>query len=201
MRGPVFTIGHSNHAFEPFAALLNLHSINLVADVRSSHFSQFNPQFNREQVQARLRKSNIGYEFLGRELGARPDDPLCYLDGRVQYNRLAQTQSFRRGIAWVCQMMDSQRLVLMCAEKEPLACHRTILIARELDAQGVQVIHVLADGSLETHQDTIERLLADLGRSNAELFRTREEIVAEAYAFKGEELAYSSESPPHKALS
>jgi hypothetical protein len=44
----------------------------------------------------------------------------------------------------------------MCAEKEPLECQRTILVARQ--ALGLDVQHIDADGKVETHADALNRL-------------------------------------------
>lgn len=94
----VFTIGHSTHSSEVFCALLRQHQVEALADVRSSPFSRFNPQFNREPLEQFLKANGIRYVFLGKELGARSEDRSCYLDGRVQYGRLAQTPIFQSGL-------------------------------------------------------------------------------------------------------
>src|SRR6266705_3804026 len=95
---PVFTIGHSNLEFPRFAALLNQHGIQAVADVRSSPYSQHNPQFNREPLQRALREQGLSYVFLGEELGARRSEPECYVNGKVDYSLIARTPSFMRGL-------------------------------------------------------------------------------------------------------
>lgn len=64
----VFTVGHSNHTIEHFLGLLTVHNISAIADVRSSPYSEYSPQFNREAMQEKLRDANIEYVFLGREL-------------------------------------------------------------------------------------------------------------------------------------
>src|SRR6266436_9104737 len=94
----VFTVGHSTHSLDVFVAMLQRHGVTALADVRSTPFSRFNPQFNKESLEAALKASGIKYVFLGRELGARSDDRTCYERGRVQYARLARTEAFRQGI-------------------------------------------------------------------------------------------------------
>ena len=143
MEPTVFTIGHSNHRLERFLELLKLHSITAVGDVRSSPYSRYNPQFNREPLDRDLGDVGIAYVYLGKELGARSEDPACYESGRVQYNR-ARTELFQGGLDRVQAGMKNYRLALMCAEKEPLGCHRTILVSRHLSARGVHVTHILA---------------------------------------------------------
>ena len=165
-----------------------------IADVRSAPFSRFNPQFNKDALERSLKAAGIKYVFLGRELGARSDDPSCYENGRVQYGRLAQTALFRSGIERVIRGTQGQSIALMCAEKEPLECHRTLLVARALDAHGIAVAHILSDGRLEAHQDVIERLLDLTGVPHDDLFRSRQELIAQALARQEIRVAYVDEN-------
>ena len=163
---PIFTVGHSSHSLEDFLALLSRHHVTAVADVRSAPWSRFNPHFNRDALSAALKARGIHYVYLGRELGGRPDDPALYDEaGQVDYERVAQTDVFRDGVARVVGGAADHRIALMCAEKEPLDCHRTHLVARALDAEGVAVAHILADGELERHARTMDRLATNSGRS------------------------------------
>ena len=127
--GTVLTIGHSTHAFDAFTALLHRHHVTAVADVRSAPYSRFNPQFNRKPLTEALKVQGMRYVYLGRELGGRSDDLDCYEDGRIRYDRVAATESFKSGLARVVQGAAKHRIALMCAEKEPLDCHRTLLVA------------------------------------------------------------------------
>jgi uncharacterized protein (DUF488 family) len=180
--GQVFTVGHSTHGWEAFVSLLRQHGVEAVADVRSSPFSRFNPQYNRDVLEAALKATGIRYVFLGRELGARSEDPSCYVDGQVQYGRLAQTALFQGGLERVLRGAAKYRVALMCAEKEPLECHRTLLVAKELAARGVEVQHIHADGRLESHEEAMDRLVTLAGLPKDDLFRTKETLVAEAMA-------------------
>ena len=191
--GLVVTIGHSTHSLEAFLALLQKHGVTAIADVRSAPFSRFNPQFNKDALERSLKAVGIKYVFLGRELGARSDDPSCYENGRVQYGRLARTELFRSGIERVIRGAQEQRIALMCAEKEPLECHRTLLVARALDEQGIAVAHILSDGRLETHRDAMERLLDVTGLPHEDLFRSREDLLAQALARQEVKVAYVDE--------
>lgn len=190
----IFTIGHSTHSLNDFLTMLNQHNITAIADVRSSPYSRMNPQYNREELRKALKKASVAYVFLGDELGARSDDPECYENGKVRYERLARTPAFERGIDRVEKGAEEFRLALMCAEKEPLDCHRTILVSRYLDKLGIDVQHILADGALEPHRETIERLKARL-KLGEDMFRQPDEVTREAYAIQGERIAY--ELPDH----
>ena len=190
----IFTIGHSTHSAEAFLALLRQHDVEVVADVRSSPFSRFNPQFNRLPLEQFLEANGIRYVFLGKELGARSDDRSCYDHGRVQYSRLAQTALFQSGLDRVLQGAAKYRVALMCAEKEPLECHRTLLVTKALAARGQKVLHIHADGRLETHEAALERLLTLTGVPDEDMFLTREELLSKALARQEEQVAYVDEA-------
>ena len=190
MQDTVFTIGHSTHSQERFIALLDQHGITALCDVRSKPHSRFNPQFNREELERTSLDCGIGYRFLGEELGARSHDPACYEDGRVQYDRLAQTALFQRGLKRVRTGMKDYRLALMCAEKEPLECHRSILLARHLVALGIKVQHIHADGGLESHEAALERLARQLNLPEHDMFRSHEDVLEDAYRLQEDRIAY-----------
>jgi uncharacterized protein (DUF488 family) len=162
-----------------------------VCDVRSTPFSRFNPQFNREALQTSLQAAGIAYVFLGKELGARSDDPACYHNGKVQYDRLAATALFQEGLDRIRRSTEQYRIVLMCAEKEPLDCHRTILVSRQLVARGFEVHHILADGCLESHDAALTRLAGLVGVPATDLVHSREEILQEVYRRQAEKIAYT----------
>jgi Protein of unknown function, DUF488 len=194
MADEILTIGHSTHPMERFLGLLKAAGITAVTDVRSRPYSRLNPQFNRESLKKALGAAGIKYVFLGKELGARSEDPNCYRNGQVQYDILSGTELFRQGIERVLAGAKRYRIALMCAEKEPLDCHRTILVARRLVEQGVQVSHILADGSVETHEHAIERLVTMLNLPREDMFRSRETAVTEAYAQQSDHIAYRDET-------
>ena len=136
--------------------------------------------------------AGIDYVFLGGELGGRPADRSCYdEDGRVSYPRLAETDLFDDGIGRVVRAADERRVAVMCSEKDPQDCHRALLIARALGERGVAVEHILADGGVEKHEETLDRLLDrfKLPR-DGDMFRSRDEVVTEALARQAERVAF-----------
>lgn len=189
----IYTVGHSTHAIERFVELLQMNGVTAVADVRSSPFSRHNPQFNKETLASDLKAAGISYVFVGKELGARSDDPACYDHGRVQFERLAQTSAFRSGIERVLNGARDYRVALMCAEKEPLDCHRTVLVSRALEHEGASIKHILADGRLEDQEDTMSRLLDMVGLPREDMFRSREDLVADACELREKKIAYVDE--------
>lgn len=194
MPQPIFTIGHSNHPLDKFLELLGHHDISAVADVRSHPYSRYNPQFNREALKAALQGSKIAYVFLGSELGARSEDPNCCENGQVRYDRLSETPIFRKGLDRLVRGASDHRIAMMCAEKDPLTCHRALLVSRSLEAKGVPILHILEDGSLESHQEAIERLMKELGFPEVDLFRSRAEMIADAYEERGHQIAFRPET-------
>lgn len=190
----LFTIGHSTHSIEHFIELLKMHAISAVGDVRSSPYSKFNPQFNRENLQKVLKENGIAYVFLGRELGPRSEDPSCYLDGRVQYDRLAATEIFKRGLERLLNGLKTYRIALMCAEKDPITCHRMILICRALRSGDLEIRHILEDGTTESLRDSELRLLHVLKMPQLRLFEKLDDLIQRAYDTQGHKIAYARDA-------
>ena len=188
----VYTVGHSTHPQERFIELLQRHGITAIADVRSKPYSRMNPQFNREELKVSLRAQGIAYVFLGKELGARSEDAACYHEGKVQYGRLAKTELFQQGLERVREGAQKYRIALMCAEKEPLDCHRTILVARHIVAQGMDVRHILGDGRIEEHAALMARLVRQLNLPESDMFAPPEEVAQEAYRLQESRIAYDT---------
>jgi uncharacterized protein (DUF488 family) len=189
MTDVLFTIGHSTHSLEQFSNLLRPLGIDAVADVRSSPYSRFNPQYNRENLQASLKPFGVAYVFLGGELGARSDDSSCYENGKVSYVRLARTGRFRQGVGRVVEGMRRFRIALLCAEKDPLFCPRALLVARRLAEKGVRINHIHADGTLEVHDQLETRLLRHLGLPEKDLLRTQAQILEDAHRMQNEKIS------------
>ena len=186
----ILTLGHSNHSWERFLELLRRHAVTLVVDVRSLPRSRFNPCFNGSNLERSLSVVGIGYLFLWRELGGRPSDPSCYKEGRVSYAKLARTASFREGMARLLSLRGMYRIAYLCAERDPLDCHRCLLIAQELAKKGVEVCHILGDGRLESHAAAMDRLLRLNGTSQSDLFSDHDKVVAEAMERRAARVAW-----------
>ena len=191
----IYTIGHSNHTFEKFLELLKRHHVNAIADVRSHPFSRYVPQFNRDTLSAELKKHGIVYVFLGRELGARPDDPSFYdEDGRVCYDRIAESSDFKAGIERVLKGAQKYRIALMCAEKDPINCHRTLLVARALEQHGASIVHILGeDDKTKTQKETIGRL-HEPQLVQSDMFDSDEKRVERACKTQERKIAYQKKA-------
>ena len=181
-QGTIFTVGHSSHSMEAFVSLLQKHRVHEVVDIRSSPYSRYTAHFNFDVIGEALDQIGIRYVFLGGALGGRPMDPSCYdADGRVRYDRIANTDLFDNSIRDLTRGADARRIALMCTEKDPLECHRTLLVAPSLVAYKISVEHILADGSLENHDAAMDRLMDSLRLPpNGDMFRPRTEVIEEA---------------------
>ena len=194
MKHTLYTIGHSNHEIAYFIKLLHQYNITAICDVRSHPYSKYAPQYSRDALRKELNAAGISYVFLGKELGARSKNPACYKNGKVQYELLAKESAFLEGINRVVQGSNQYRIALMCAEKDPINCHRTLLVSRRLFEKGFPINHILPDGSLETHDVIESRLLAVCKLPEGDMFRSREECIAEAYLIQGGHVAYQDDN-------
>jgi uncharacterized protein (DUF488 family) len=192
MTKELFTIGHSSHRMFDFLRLLRSHGIGALVDVRSNPYSRLHPQFNQKVLAADLRKAKIAYVFLGHELGARRVEMSCYVDGRADYGSIAKLPIFQEGLRRVREGMRQYRIALMCAERDPIDCHRVILVCRHLRKEGIKLKHIREDGSLETHAD-LETRLVDRLEIEPGLFNGTqdfEQLIEKAYDLQGEKIAY-----------
>lgn len=187
----ILTIGHSNHEPLAFVELLRINKVTALVDVRSSRRSRF-PQFNEPELAALLRRHRLYYLAMGNELGARRAEPEAYSDGTVDFEKVRSLPIFQSAVRRLVEGAASQRIALMCAEKEPLDCHRTLLVCRALRDEQVAIAHILADGSLEQAHETESRLLR-LMKLEPSLFdpeTAREGLILQAYRQRGYEIAY-----------
>jgi uncharacterized protein (DUF488 family) len=150
----VYTIGHSDHTTEAFLGLLQQHGIALVADVRSQPYSQWVPQFNRENLMRDLQAAGVRYVFLGDSLGGRPKDRRFYDPGEEHpnYARLASSPDYLAGIEQLLQLAAQERVAILCSEGDHHRCHRGLLITPTLLACGARVLHITPDGTLDDAQ-------------------------------------------------
>jgi uncharacterized protein (DUF488 family) len=193
----ILTIGHSKHTIEQFTALLVEARVTAVADIRSAPISRFSPHFNKGALATSLAEQNITYVFLGRELGGRPQESGMFTLGVADYEKMAASEPFRAGLKRLTLGEEQYRIAVMCAEADPLDCHRFLLVGRALAGAGIDVGHILASGDVISHAQAEERLLhlerlTEVGL----LLRSREERLAEAYRSRGCKVAYSRPAKP-----
>ncbi len=160
MNRAIYTIGHSNHPLEHFLDLLHEREVTCLVDVRSSPYSRYATQFNREALEHPLRREGIAYHWLGDVLGGRLVLPIAGESGHDFYQRLTTDPRFARGLAELQTLADTEPVVVMCSEGDPLRCHRTIIIGRELEQRGWNVLHISPDGHTMDQRAVHDELLA-----------------------------------------
>ena len=170
--------------------LLRMHGVTAVADVRSSPYSRHAPQFCIDDLKKALKDAGIAYVFLGKELGARSDKDSCYDGNVVNYQKLSETVEFNSGIDRVVTGSSRYQVALMCSEREPTECHRTILVSKILSEKNIQISHILGNGEIETHEETMLRVVDILGMPRKDLMLSPSEVVAEAYKGREKQIAY-----------
>ena len=150
----MFTVGHSNHSAEKFNRLLKRYGIDILIDTRSRPYSRHAPQFNGRTIEAVLAKDGIGYLFLGRELGGRPEGGEFYdTEGRVDYTLIEGSRLFLDGIKRLEREIETRTVALLCSEEDPTRCHRRLLVGRALEERGITLLHIRGDGSVETEDN------------------------------------------------
>jgi uncharacterized protein (DUF488 family) len=189
----LFSIGHSHHEVEFFLDLLAEAGVEAIADVRSSPYSRRLPQYNRPDLEHVLKSSGIVYVFMGDQLGGRPEGAALYDDeGRVDYWKVRETDLFRRGLDRLEAARQKFRTALLCAEEDPLDCHRGLMIAPALAGRGVLTAHLRGDGNIETMREMEDRLLEETRLSG--LFTQDEEgrraALEDAYRAMARRKAY-----------
>ena len=165
---PIKTIGHSNQPIDRFVDLLKAGDVQVLVDVRSTPYSRRFPQFGRERLAASLAVADILYRYEGAALGGKPRSGGSYDD-------LARRPEFSEALDRLIAGAADTTLCLMCAEKAPLDCHRTVLVSRRLAERGVAIEHLLADGRQESHAVLEEKLLEASGDGVPDLFTTAED--------------------------
>jgi len=173
------------------------HEVHVVCDVRSRPGSFRFPQFNREPLMAQLASAKIIYQFFGDQLGGRPVDPRYYRpDGLVDYAARRKAPDFTEAIDRFLGFTQSQNVVLMCAEEDPLHCHRFMLICPTLVQRGYLPVHLRRGAAVESQRDAEDRLLqlhgfADV-TSNSLFSQGRAAALEDALRLQSEQYGFRS---------
>lgn len=198
MNNTLYTIGHSQHNIEYFIYMLQKYGINYVLDVRSTPHSQFAENYNLENIKIALKKAGVEYSFMGSYFGARSEDINLYSkDGYLDFEKTRKSVKFQNGVNNVLKgIQEGNRITLMCTEKDPIECHRAIMVARTFHEKKINVQHILPDGSLQSH-DVLNNRLLELyfpNRYQISLFpsenKSDEEYLEEAYRNQNKKIGY-----------
>lgn len=197
--GQLYTIGHSQHPFDFFIQLLKAYNVNYILDVRSTPYSKYAEAYNRNKVEKRLQRHEIRYWFMGNFFGARPSKRELYSkDGYLDFEKVMKSEQFQKGMDSVFKGLNlGNNIALMCTEKDPMDCHRAIMVARAFSLEGMDVKHILQDGQIQTQQELDERLLDKYfpNRTQLTLFNYNDihnyaEDIRLAYIERNKEIGY-----------
>lgn len=198
----IYTIGHSSYTQEHFLKLLRCYEINCIVDVRSTPYSKYVSQFNKKEIKKFLNQNGIYYIFLGKELGARREEKSLYTnEGYLDFEETSKTLLFLNGIERVKTGIEmGYKIALMCLEKDPIECHRNILVARQFYNQGFNVFNILENSLTETQEQLENRLLdlyfpernqltiLDVGNQSTGV--EKKSLIRQAYSLKNKEIGY-----------
>ena len=198
----LYSIGHSNQSLDGFLILLNAHDVNCVIDVRSVPASTYSPQFNQESLKYFLKSHGVQYLHFGDEFGARRTDCLNESE-QVDFEKAVETPLFQKGVERVMKGLEKGfRIAFMCSEADPLECHRFSLVSRYFYDQGLDVQHILKDGTLALHASLEKEMINQFLHSRKYrlpevdlLFGTysQEDQRKDAYRLKNKEIGYKPE--------
>jgi uncharacterized protein (DUF488 family) len=188
----LYTIGYATKPFDVFIAQLKDHQINAIADVRSIPFSKVFFDYHRSALEKTLPANAIDYVFLGKELGPRSKDPDHYdRSGQVQFASLKKSPLFEAGIKRLQDgLSKGLNIALLCAEKDPAGCHRSLLVSHYFHQNfETDIQHINHDGGLES-QSQLEQRLVEIQGVKADLLTSTEELSAIAYERQLKQTSY-----------
>ncbi len=191
----LYTVGYTSYSRGELLAILIKYKITAVVDVRSSPFSSYYAEFNQDVLKAYLNANYIFYVPMGKELGARQSDNSVYREGKADYGKIANLGTFKDGINRLITGLTKYNIVLLCAEKDPMTCHRTILICRHMKKY-CNILHIWPhkyyneEVELETHECLESRLLKKFNKDHIDILKSSDQLLAEAYDMQGNEIAY-----------
>ena len=160
----IYSIGHGTKKIEVFLNELSSFKISYLVDVRTSPYSKYNPQFNREILKNDLEKVGITYVYLGENLGGLPPDRSCYIDGKVDYDLIKEKDFFKEGLKrLIVASTKSLNVAIMCSESKPEECHRSKLIGQELLKQNISLLHILSSEKIKEQTTVMNELTKGKG--------------------------------------
>lgn len=177
----LFTLGYGSRSLDDFLGLLSRFDIGCLVDVRTSPYSRHRPEFSKQPLDAALKTAGIRYVFQGDSLGGRPEDPECYVDGKVDYARVAEKDSYQKGLERVVKAVgQGMRVALMCSEGRPEDCHRSKLIGVSLAARGIEVVHLDEMDAPQSQEVVLARITGgQLDLFGQPSFTSRKRYIAE----------------------
>lgn len=194
----VFTIGYSSFKLNDFIATLQHYGIKCLVDVRSLPYSQYHSEYNKESLAGELKKYEIMYRNYAREFGARQDDRKFYDgEGLLDFKSFIKSNEFQSGVEKIKKGIEiGYSFALMCAEKDPINCHRAIMVGQGFAKVGFSVKHIKSDKTIETQEELEQRLLDMYFKDRGQISLFSDEIesddvlVEKGYALRNKEIGY-----------
>ena len=200
----IYTIGHSNYTMERLIDMLEYYNINCVVDIRGTPYSKYNIQFDKEAIRYTLTNAGFVYIYMGKELAAKRIRKNSYNnEGYSNFEEVIKEEEFKRGVERLKNGCEKgYKIILLGAMQDPIRCHRSILVGRELVKNDFDVKHILDDYSIVT-QDDIEEMLLNKYFSNRNQIPiedltgnslNNEEMINEGYELANREIGYRIEN-------
>ena len=199
----IYTLGHSNYPFDKFIEILKKYDINCVVDIRSTPYSKYNTQYNKEFLHETLKNLGYTYIYMADEFGAKRKTKVSYNDeGYADFDKVILEDEFKRGIERLkVGCAKNYKIVLLGAMQEPIRCHRAILLGKELIKAGFDVKHIMHEGDLKVQSELEEQLLEKYFEDRNQLTIdsllgnsiSREDMIKEGYKLANKEIGYRIE--------
>lgn len=199
----IYTLGHSNYPFDKFIEILKKYDINCVVDIRSTPYSKYNTQYNKEFLHETLKNLGYTYIYMADEFGAKRKTKVSYNDeGYADFDKVILEDEFKRGIERLkVGCSKNYKIVLLGAMQEPIRCHRAILLGKELIKAGFDVKHIMHKGDLKVQSELEEQLLEKYFEDRNQLTIdslfgnaiSREDMIKEGYKLANKEIGYRIE--------
>lgn len=199
----IYTIGHSNYDLERLVNMLNTYNIDCVVDIRGIPYSKYNIQYNKENIQKSLRDLGFTYIYMAKEFAAKRESKVSYnKEGYADFHKVVKEETFINGVSRLKNGIDKgYKIVLLGAMQDPIRCHRSILVGRELDNLGFKVKHILHDYSTcnqrEIETMLLDKYFKDRGQLTIDFLmgegKGEKEMIEEAYDMANKEIGYRME--------
>ena len=153
----IYTVGHSNLSIDVLISLLQQYEIKALVDVRAYPHSKRFEQYNQAPLRERLELAQITYHWAGRQLGGMRKSSGLSKHSAIESESLRayadhmETELFHRSVMHLIHLSQKTPLAVMCAEKDPNHCHRSLL-SDYLVHQGQDILHLQAEGVPQPHR-------------------------------------------------
>ena len=200
MKKVVYSVGYTAFEQEELIGILKELSISCLIDVRSVPMSSYSPQYNKGVFDKVLKENGIRYRNY-QEFGARQDDANYYSDDDyLDFDKYVKSELFISGMEKVEAGINlGFRFVFMCAEKDPINCHRAIMVTRAFSESGYEVFHIRPHKEKKYYlesQGDLEKRLVKLNGDNIDqlsLFENDEVRICRAYKKQNRMIGFRKE--------